>query len=89
MRYLLICVLGMCLCGCATVKGNVSLARDDKGEITNVKYDAKGLIDFKITKDEVEVMTRKRPKPNVLDKIMDLTTVGFANRVKNHEADKD
>ena len=89
MRYVLVLCLGLCGISCSTVRGNIDLTRNDKGEIMTVKYDAKGTVDFKIKKDEVEVKTKKIPKPSMLDKVADLATIGLTNRVVNNEEDKD
>ena len=89
MRYVLVLCLGLCGISCSTVRGNIDLTRNDKGEIMTVQYDSKGMVDFKIKKDAVEVKTRKVPKPSFLDRAADLATVGLANRVTNSEKDED
>ena len=86
-------ILALCLClgGCATVKGQLDLIRDDNGKLAAVKYESKGTADWEIKEGDtsVGIKTKKIPKPSMLDKVADLATIGLTNRVVNNEENKD
>lgn len=88
MKYIgLVLLLSVINISCNTVKGSIDLSRNDKGEIIKVEYAAKNMMDFKVKKDEVDVKTRREPKPTALDKVLDTFALGAANRVMNKEDD--